>query len=71
MILAGWGRYPRYQTEFLEARDPDELPVLLHGRDAVIARGAGRAYGDAAIGAGTTLGLDALNRMISFDRTSC
>lgn len=71
MILAGWGRYPRYQTEFLEARDPDELPVLLRGRDALIARGAGRAYGDAAIGAGTTLGLDALNRMISFDRTSC
>ena len=71
MMLAGWGRYPRYQTEFLEAREPDELLTFLRGRDAVIARGAGRAYGDAAIGVGVTLGVNALNRMISFDRMSC
>src|SRR5262249_20691191 len=36
-------------------------------RSAVVARGNGRAYGDAAVGKGVTLSTRGLDRMIAFD----
>ncbi|CAA9329834.1 MAG: FAD linked oxidase domain protein, partial [uncultured Microvirga sp.] len=65
--LSGWGRYPRHQSEVLTPAGPAEAPALLAGRSGVIARGNGRAYGDAAIGEEATLAARALDRMRSFD----
>jgi FAD/FMN-containing dehydrogenase len=67
MLISGWGNYPRWDARLLTARDPDELPRRLAESGAIIARGAGRAYGDAAIGSDTTLLMTGLNRMIAFD----
>ena len=65
--LSGWGRYPRASSEILAADAPGTLPMLLRGRRGVIARGAGRAYGDAAVGQRTTVLTGALDRLRGFD----
>jgi decaprenylphospho-beta-D-ribofuranose 2-oxidase len=65
--LTGWGRYPRHETELLEVATPARLPKLLAERSGVIARGNGRAYGDAAIGERFTVSLSRLDRMRAFD----
>lgn len=70
MMLAGWGRYPRHESDLFEMRAPGEIPALVRSADTVIARGAGRSYGDAAIGIGATLSLRSLDRMIGFDPQS-
>ncbi len=48
MMLSGWGRYPRLDTRLEAPRGEEALRALL--ADPLIARGNGRAYGDAAIG---------------------
>src|SRR4051794_28901440 len=68
--LAGWGNYPRIPTEQLAPLSSDAIAPLLAGRTGVIARGQGRAYGDAAIGMATTLSSSRLNRMRRFDPAS-
>jgi decaprenylphospho-beta-D-ribofuranose 2-oxidase len=65
--LAGWGNYPRVSTELLTPRAPVDGQELFGERSGVIARGNGRAYGDAAIGAQFTLSSLGLNRMHAFD----
>ena len=65
--LAGWGNYPRFFTELLEPRTPSSVPELMAKRSGLIARGNGRAYGDAAIGERFTLSSIGLNRMRCFD----
>jgi decaprenylphospho-beta-D-ribofuranose 2-oxidase len=67
MLISGWGNYPRRAARVLTARDPADLPRLIASGEPIIARGAGRAYGDAAIGSGATLSTAGLNRMIAFD----
>jgi decaprenylphospho-beta-D-ribofuranose 2-oxidase len=66
--IAGWGNYPRIETERLAPRHEAEISNLVGGRSGLIARGQGRAYGDAAIGMTSTLCSIALDRMRSFDR---
>jgi FAD/FMN-containing dehydrogenase len=66
-VLAGWGNYPTFTTELLEPRAPTAVPKLLVERSGLIARGNGRAYGDAAIGHRFTVLSTCLNRMRSFD----
>ena len=61
--LAGWGNYPRISTGLLAPRTPAGVPELFEERSGLIARGNGRAYGDAAIGAQFTLSSLGLNRM--------
>jgi decaprenylphospho-beta-D-ribofuranose 2-oxidase len=65
--LAGWGNYPKFSTELLEPRLPGAVSKLMAERSGLIARGNGRAYGDAAIGQRFTVSSAALNRMHSFD----
>ena len=64
--ISGWGRYPQAASEILAADAPATLPALLHGRRGLIARGGGRAYGDAAIGQRITVLTGALDRMRGF-----
>ena len=65
--LSGWGNYPDLPTELLTPLQMTAIPRCVAGRSGVIARGAGRAYGDAAVGAGCTVSLRSLNRMRHFD----
>jgi decaprenylphospho-beta-D-ribofuranose 2-oxidase len=65
--LAGWGNYPRIATERLAPGSPDVVPALLTSRNGLVARGQGRAYGDAAIGMASTLSSHGLNRFTGFD----
>ena len=65
--LAGWGRYPRRATRLLTARSPGDVAPIHRAEAGLIARGNGRAYGDAALGCTATLALRGLDRMIAFD----
>ena len=65
-VLAGWGRVPRSAANLRPVRsDADVAQALAQG--PLIARGNGRAYGDAAINPGQTLDMRAMTRMLSFD----
>lgn len=67
--LAGWGRYPRHRTELVEEVGPVPLGRLV-GAEGFIARGNGRAYGDAAVGERVTFSTRALDRMKRFEPES-
>ncbi len=66
-VLSGWGRYPRAETRLVAPRDPGAVAGLHRAFSGFVARGNGRAYGDAAIGADTTLALRGLDRFVAFD----
>lgn len=82
MKLTGWGRFAPRDTALEAPRDAQALRALLarptatdpaatdKAQGGAIARGNGRAYGDAAVGAQTTLSTRHLNRMIAFDAQS-
>jgi FAD/FMN-containing dehydrogenase len=65
--LTGWGRYPRHASELLTPSSPAVLPPLMASRTGLVARGNGRAYGDAAIGERITLCARGLDRIRAFD----
>nr|WP_210272628.1 FAD-binding oxidoreductase [Chthonobacter rhizosphaerae] len=65
--MTGWGRYPDLETELVEPRRLGEVRGAFAEADGVIARGNGRAYGDAAIGVRRTVSIRQLDRMRSFD----
>lgn len=67
MLLEGWGRYPQLNSEVITPAAPGQLNELVHGCHGLIARGNGRAYGDAAIGARASLSSLRLDRLRSFD----
>lgn len=67
MILHGWGRYPRLETEASFVGSPAGVGPQLRATHGVIARGNGRSYGDAAIGDAYTLICRGLDRMRHFD----
>jgi decaprenylphospho-beta-D-ribofuranose 2-oxidase len=68
-VLSGWGRYPTAQSEVYRPEKVAELAAVIAADSApLIARGAGRAYGDAAINAGGRVArIERLNRMLAFD----
>lgn len=67
--LSGWGRYPQVVTQVARPDRYVELAQLAQG--AALARGHGRAYGDAAVSAsGTTVLMTRLNRFLAFDAAS-
>ena len=68
MELYGWGRYPRSEGEFHQARDRNELVALLQRLGGpVIASGAGRSYGDSAL-ASHLINTQYLDNFLRFDK---
>ena len=65
--LTGWGRYPRHSSDLVTPANPTALPSAMAGRTGFVARGNGRAYGDAAIGERLTLSTNRLDRIRAFD----
>jgi decaprenylphospho-beta-D-ribofuranose 2-oxidase len=65
--FTGWGRYPRHPSEALSPTSPKALPPLMASRTGLVARGNGRAYGDAAIGERVTILARGLDRIQAFD----
>ncbi len=66
-VLSGWGRYPRIDSELIAARSSAAAISATATAGGLVARGNGRAYGDAAIGSRTTLAMTGLDRMRDFD----
>ncbi|MCS4187841.1 FAD-binding oxidoreductase [Salinibacter ruber] len=69
-VLSGWGRHPTVKSRVSRPEKRAALQsVLEEDGQPVIARGAGRSYGDASLldSGGTTLLTGRLNRMLSFD----
>jgi decaprenylphospho-beta-D-ribofuranose 2-oxidase len=67
--LCGWGRVSHSRARVIRARGVEEVLETLAQSADVIARGAGRSYGDAAQnGGGDVLEMTALNQVISIDR---
>ncbi|WP_294541051.1 FAD-binding oxidoreductase [uncultured Rhodoblastus sp.] len=66
-LVHGWGRYPVYESEVCAPSSSDEVPALAKASTDFVARGAGRSYGDAAIGTVRTISTRALDRVRSFD----
>lgn len=64
---SGWGNYPRLPTEFFAPRTMDAVSNQVAARSGIVARGAGRAYGDAAIGTQVTMSSLGLDRMRCFN----
>lgn len=63
--IAGWGRYP---TARCELQRPERYSGLKATADLTIARGQGRAYGDAALNAAHCVLLtERLDRLLAFD----
>ena len=67
MKLSGWGRYPALDCEVSPLRGPDGLEALFARGGSWIARGAGRAYGDAALNPELTVSMLDMNRLRAFD----
>ncbi|HVA80193.1 MAG TPA: FAD-binding oxidoreductase [Candidatus Binataceae bacterium] len=71
-MLSGWGRYPALECDLYRPEKLSELAAIVaKDSTSVIARGAGRAYGDAAVNAGNrVIEVTRLGRMLSFDPKS-
>lgn len=67
MTLSGWGRYPVLEARKLAPRSIEDLRDMVMAEPSLIARGNGRAYGDAAINQGATVETRHLNHMLAFD----
>ncbi len=70
--LTGWGRYPLSESDIYRPEKIAELQAVVTGdATSLIARGAGRAYGDAALNdQNRVVDLTRLNRMLAFDPSS-
>src|SRR5580658_3271852 len=77
MVLSGWGRYPNEESEVSRPEKIAELQAVVAfgntsaSTSTLIARGAGRAYGDAALNKDSrVVDVQRLDRMLSFDPDS-
>ncbi|MGC1677223.1 MAG: FAD-binding oxidoreductase [Candidatus Binataceae bacterium] len=71
-MLSGWGRYRALECDLYRPEKFSELAAIVGSNStSLIARGAGRAYGDAAVnGDNRVVDVTRLGRMLSFDRDS-
>lgn len=67
-VLSGFGRYAPRPCRVVEPADEGELAAALAQGGTLIARGAGRAYGDAALNPALTLSMRRFDRLLAFDR---
>jgi FAD/FMN-containing dehydrogenase len=65
--FTGWGRYPRVSCHVIEAADTERIPGAVAAAPSLIARGNGRAYGDAAVNARGTLPMVPHCKVLAFD----
>jgi decaprenylphospho-beta-D-ribofuranose 2-oxidase len=65
--LAGWGNFPRIAVRQLAPADRAAALAALTTEPALIARGNGRAYGDAALNPAATLSMLGLRGILAFD----
>jgi decaprenylphospho-beta-D-ribofuranose 2-oxidase len=65
--MSGWGRHPSHDTATIFPNDARDVARLQRTLPAHVARGNGRAYGDAAIGLQGTLMCGRLDRLKHFD----
>ncbi|HKR18577.1 MAG TPA: FAD-binding oxidoreductase [Stellaceae bacterium] len=70
MMLAGWGRYPLVDCRVIAARSSADVLAAVAAEPSLIARGNGRAYGDAALNPAATLDLRRDDRFMAFDAAS-
>lgn len=70
MMLSGWGNYPRAECRTLKWRDAADLSAILANEPRLIARGLGRAYGDAALQPEATISMLGHDRILAFDGES-
>lgn len=71
--VSGWGRYPVVETMLARPEKVSVLTDMVIGAEdsKLLARGAGRSYGDASLNPrGYTVLTERLNRMLSFDSES-
>lgn len=66
MKLSGWGRFPSAECKVVTARSEADVRAAV-AASPLIARGNGRAYGDAALNRGCTLDMTRMDRMLSFE----
>lgn len=64
-LVSGWGRFPVVDSDLLRPRSFEAVGEAVTAGS--VARGNGRAYGDAAIGAIRTIGMTGFDRVRSFD----
>lgn len=64
-FVSGWGRFPVVDSDVLRPRSFAAVGEAVSA--GTVARGNGRAYGDAAIGAVRTVAMTAFDRVRSFD----
>ena len=67
MRLSGWGNYPKINAHLVRAQGPTEVQAAIQQSESLIARGNGRAYGDAALNVLTTLSMLPSDRILAFD----
>jgi decaprenylphospho-beta-D-ribofuranose 2-oxidase len=65
--MSGWGRYPIVGTDIITPRTPEAARIATSRIQGGIARGNGRAYGDAGIGARQTIQMGTLDRIRAFN----
>ena len=68
--LTGWGHFPVIHGILEQPRTIDELCARVRSGRPMIARGNGRAYGDAALNEHGTVSMLRFNRLLNFDERS-
>ncbi|WGD52721.1 FAD-binding oxidoreductase [Bradyrhizobium sp. CB1650] len=66
-LVSGWGRFPVVDTDVLRPRSFAAIGDAVAGASGTVARGNGRAYGDAGIGAIRTVAMTGFDRARWFD----
>jgi FAD/FMN-containing dehydrogenase len=66
-MLSGWGNYPRIPVRLLAPGGRDGVLAALAAEPGLIARGNGRAYGDAALNPLATLSMLGARGILAFD----